>query len=76
MSHHKCDGSTEELTESKCNSCDSNSICGERFLGRFVLKKNSLMTDIPRSIVSLGTIGVMGNFNEVARLVKVPLGNM
>jgi hypothetical protein len=60
--------------EAECNSCDF--VCGGRFPGRFVLKKNSLMTDVLRSIVSLGNIGVMGNFNEVASLVKAPLGNI
>ena len=59
--------------EAECNSCDF--VCGGRFPGRFVLKKNSLMTDVLRSIVSLGNIGVMGNFSEVASLVKAPLGN-
>jgi hypothetical protein len=54
MSHHKCDGSTGELTETECNPC--NSVNGEGFLGRFVLNKNSLITDILRSIVSLGIL--------------------
>ena len=72
-SHHKCDGSTEEFTETECNPCDS--ICGERFPGRLVWKKKCLIIDILRSIVSLGNIGVVGNFSEVASLVKAQLGN-
>ena len=73
MSHHKCDGSTEEFTETECNPYDS--ICGERFLGRLVLEKNFLIIDILRSIVSLENIGMIGDFSEVASPVKAPLGN-
>ena len=74
MCHHKGDDSTGELTETECYPCDS--VNGERFLGRFVFKKNSLMTDILRSTVSLGNIGVIGNLSEVASLVKAPLGKV
>ena len=73
MSHHKCDGPTEEFTETECNPCDS--VCGERFPGRFVLKKNFLIIDILGSIVSLENIGVIGRFSEVASPVKASLGS-
>jgi hypothetical protein len=73
MSHHKCDGSTGEFTVTECNLCDS--VSGERSLGRFVKKKNSLITDALRSIVLPENIGVMGDLSEVASLVKAPLGN-
>jgi hypothetical protein len=68
MSHHKCDGSTEDFTETECNPYDS--ICGERFPGRFVLKKNFLIIDILRSIVLLRNIEVIGDFSEVASPVS------
>jgi hypothetical protein len=67
MCHHKGDDSTGELTETEYYPC--NSVNGERFPGRFVLKKNSLMTDILRSIVLLEKIGVMGYFGEVTIFV-------
>jgi hypothetical protein len=56
----------------ECSPYDS--ICGERFPGRFILKKNFLITDVPRSIVSPEDIGVIGHFSEVAPFVKAPLG--
>ena len=72
MSHHKCDGSTEEFTEMEYNPYDS--ICGERFSDRFVLKKSSLMTEYPQEYNFTGNIGMIGHFNEVASPVKAPLG--
>ena len=60
MSHHKCDGSTEEFIETACSPYDS--ICGGRFPCRFVLKKNFLIIDILRSIVSLENIWSAGQF--------------
>jgi hypothetical protein len=35
-----------------------------------------LIIDILRSIVSLGITGVIGDFSEVASLVKAPLGKV
>ena len=72
-SHHKCDSSTEEFIETACDPYDS--VCGEIFPCRLVLKKNFLIMDILRSIVSLENIGVIGPFSEIASPVKAPLGN-
>ena len=49
-------GSAGEFMETACNPCDP--VSGERFLGRFVLEKNSLMTDILRSTVSLRKVQI------------------
>ena len=73
MSHHKCDGSTKEFIETECNPHDS--ICGEKFPCRLVLKKNFSIIDILRSIASLENIGVISHFSEVASPVKALLGN-
>jgi hypothetical protein len=53
--------------EAECNPCGP--VSGENFLADIVLKRSFLMLDILRSIVSLGNIGVMGHFSEVAILV-------
>jgi hypothetical protein len=68
MSHHKRDGSTGEFTETECNPCES--VNGERFPDRFVLKKNSLITDTLRSIVSPENIGVTHYVSEIANPVS------
>ena len=70
-SHYKCDGFTKEFKETKCNPYES--ICREEFPDRFVLKKNSLVTDALRSIVSLENVGVIRYFSEVAPFVLLKL---
>jgi hypothetical protein len=77
MSHHKCDGPTEEFTETECSPYDS--ICGERFPDRFVSKKNSLITDAPQEYSFTGEYwSDPGSFSEIAPLclVKAPPGKI
>jgi hypothetical protein len=73
VSRHIRNDYVGEFMEAKCNPCDS--VCGERFPGRFVLKKNFLIIDILGSIVSLENIGVIGRFSEVASPFKASLGS-
>jgi hypothetical protein len=62
-----------KIAEAECSPHDS--ICGEKFPDRFVLKKNISIIDILRSIASLENFGVISHFSEVASPVKALLGN-